>query len=57
MVVNPKLKTRKLASLPPEMWRRIAEYQQRKEIGSEAEALRRLVEAGLQAEAKSKRRP
>ena len=44
--------TRKSVTLPDSMWAEVAEFRFSERIGSEAEALRRLVQAGLRAEAK-----
>ena len=38
------------------MWAEVAEFRFSERIGSEAEALRRLVQAGLRAEAKLRER-
>ena len=48
----PETATRKSVTLPNSMWAEVAEFRFSERIGSEAEALRRLVQAGLRAEAK-----
>lgn len=42
--------TRKNILLLDESWARIAAYRHKRQIGTEMEALRRLIEAGLDAE-------
>jgi triphosphoribosyl-dephospho-CoA synthetase len=41
---------RKSVLLPSTMWEAVADYRFSRRIGSEAEAVRRLVEAGVRAE-------
>ena len=43
------METRKLVSLPADMSRAIEDYRFTNRIGSESEAIRRLIEAGLKA--------
>lgn len=44
--------TRKTVALSDEMWREIAEFRFAERIGTEAEAIRRLLQSGMRAEAK-----
>jgi hypothetical protein len=46
----PEFTVRKLLHLAPEMVERIAEYRFSRRLGTEAEAIRALLEAGLRAE-------
>jgi Arc/MetJ-type ribon-helix-helix transcriptional regulator len=47
-MARPKtMETRKLVSLPADMSRAIEDYRFTNRIGSESEAIRRLIEAGL----------
>jgi hypothetical protein len=48
----PEPVARKSVSLPLPLWERLSEYRHENRIGSEAEAIRRIVLAGLDAEAK-----
>jgi len=48
--------TRKTLILPDSLWEEVAEYRHTRRIGSEMEALRRLVRAGLKAEGEQERR-
>jgi hypothetical protein len=48
----PEPVTRKTVSLPDSMWEEIANFRFEQRIGSEAEAVRRLLLAGLRAEAR-----
>lgn len=50
MVINPETTVRKLVSLPREMVQAIEDYRFANRIKTEAEAIRRLIEAGLRAE-------
>jgi Arc/MetJ-type ribon-helix-helix transcriptional regulator len=43
---------RKSVSLPVSVWERISEYRYENHFGSESEAIRRILLAGLDAEAK-----
>jgi hypothetical protein len=43
---------RKTVTLPASMWKAVSDYRFSERIGTEAEALRRIVAAGLRAEAK-----
>lgn len=52
----PEPGTRKSVTLPNSMWVEVAEFRFLERIGSEAEALRRLVLAGLRAEAEARER-
>jgi hypothetical protein len=47
MAVNPDHMTRKLVSLPNELLRAIEDFRFQHRIKTEAEAIRRLIEAGL----------
>jgi len=49
MAVDPSKMTRKLVSLPHEMVEAISEYRFAEKIGSESEAIRRLIQIGLAA--------
>lgn len=42
--------TRKTVSLPDSMWAEITTFRHGQRIGTEAEALRRLIQGGLRAE-------
>ena len=53
---TPEPVTRKSVTLPNNMWAEVAEFRFSERIGSEAEALRRLVLAGLRAEAEARER-
>lgn len=53
---TPEPVTRKSVTLPNSMWAEVAEFRFSERIGSEAEALRRLVLAGLRAEADARER-
>jgi hypothetical protein len=46
----PEPVTRKTVALPESMWREIADFRFAERIGSEAEAVRRLLVAALKAE-------
>jgi hypothetical protein len=46
----PETMIRKNVGLPNSMWQEIADYRFAERIGSEAEAVRRLIVAGLRAE-------
>jgi Arc/MetJ-type ribon-helix-helix transcriptional regulator len=46
----PEPVTRKSVTLPDSMWREIADYRFSERIGSEAEAVRRLLVAALKTE-------
>lgn len=48
----PEPTARKSVSLPASLWERLSEFRHENRIGSEAEAIRRIVLAGLDAEAK-----
>jgi hypothetical protein len=50
MVVNAETTVRKLVSLPRDLVREIADYRFANRLNTEAEAIRRLIEAGLEAE-------
>lgn len=47
---------RKTVTLPKSMWVEVANYRLTEQIGSEMETLRRLIRAGLQAEARRVKR-
>ena len=47
---------RKTVALPASMWQEIADFRFSERIGTEAEALRRLIQAGLRAEQKRLRK-
>jgi hypothetical protein len=53
-VVTP---TRKNITLPDSLWQEIADYRFGECIGSEAEAVRRLIVAGLRAEKRKAAKP
>ena len=46
----PARTERKVFCLPNELWQEIARYRHGNEIASEAEAMRRLIRKGLEAE-------
>lgn len=48
MAVNPKTTVRKLVAMPHELWNRVADYRFEYRLKTEAEAIRRLIELGLQ---------
>lgn len=48
--------TRKTIILPDSLWEEVSEYRHSQRIGSEMEALRRLIRAGLKAEGERERR-
>lgn len=52
----PKGTVRKQVDIPDEMWRRIAVFRHAEMIGSEAETMRRLLAAGLDAWEEDKKR-
>jgi metal-responsive CopG/Arc/MetJ family transcriptional regulator len=54
MSKEPTPVTRKSVSLPDDLWEEILEYRHKERIGTEAEALRRLLQSGLRAETKKK---
>ncbi len=56
MVVNPKIKRRKLISMPLGLWERVEDYRFGHRIKTEAEAVRLLIEAGLHALTKTTKR-
>jgi metal-responsive CopG/Arc/MetJ family transcriptional regulator len=45
---------RKTISIPESLWEEISEYRHNERIGSEAEAIRRLLQSGLRAETKKR---
>lgn len=51
---EPEAVARKTMALPQSLWAEVSEYRHVERIGTEAEALRRLVQAGLRAEAKKR---
>lgn len=51
----PTKHSRKTLALPDEQWAAIDAYRHRERIGTEVEAVRRLVDAGLRAEACERR--
>jgi hypothetical protein len=51
MPVNPETTVRKLVSLPRQMVQAIEDYRFANRVTTESEAIRRLIEAGLRAEA------
>jgi hypothetical protein len=48
--------TRKLITAPDDLWKRVSKYRFTHEIGTEAEAVRRLIEAGLEAAERGRKR-
>jgi len=48
MAIDPSKMTRKLVSLPHEMVEAISEYRFAEKIGTESEAIRRLIQKGLE---------
>jgi hypothetical protein len=44
--------TRKSVTLPDDLWKEIADFRFAERIGTEAEALRRLIVSGVRAEAR-----
>lgn len=54
---HPDGLTRKAITLPDPMWVRVANFRFEKRITTEAEALRRLVQSGLDAEDMEVRKP
>lgn len=52
----PEPVTRKSVTLPDSLWAEVSEFRFSERIGSEAEAVRRLIQAGLRAEAKARER-
>jgi hypothetical protein len=56
MPVNPETTVRKLISLPRALAARVEDYRFQVRAKSEAEAYRRLIEAGLEATKAKKRR-
>lgn len=57
MPVNPDTTVRKLLSMPKTLAAEVSEYRFSQRIGTEAEAIRRLIELGLQASRPAKGRP
>ncbi len=53
----PEPSTRKSVTLPDSMWQEIADYRFAERIGSEAEAVRRLILVGLRAEKRKAAKP
>jgi hypothetical protein len=49
----PESSSRKSVTLPDRLWAEIAEYRFSDRIGSEGEAVRRLIQAGLQASSRA----
>lgn len=54
MAVNTETTVRKLVSLPRELLREVEDYRFAERIGTESEAIRRLIRLGLDAEQKRK---
>jgi len=52
MAVNPETTVRKIVSIPKSLWAEIEDFRFGNRIGTEAEAIRRLIEAGLVEEKK-----
>lgn len=53
---SPEAMTRRQISLPDAVWARVVDYRFAERIPSEAEAVRRLIQAGLDAEEKARRK-
>ena len=49
----PEPTSRKTITLPDRLWQQIAEYRFSRHISSETAAIRRLIQAGLEAENRS----
>jgi hypothetical protein len=45
---------RKTISIPVSLWEEVMEYRHNERIGTEAEALRRLIQSGLRAETRKR---
>lgn len=52
MAINPETTIRKLVSLPRDLVREIEDFRFAERIGTESEAIRRLIRVGLDAERK-----
>lgn len=50
MAVNPDKTVRKIFSLPKELWQQVDDYRFENRIGTEAEAIRRLIGTGLKTD-------
>ncbi|MDY0242131.1 MAG: hypothetical protein RBR34_08140 [Rhodospirillaceae bacterium] len=50
MAVNPDKTVRKIFSLPKELWQQVDDYRFSNRIGTEAEAIRRLIGTGLKTD-------
>lgn len=48
MPINPETTVRKNVAMPNELWERVRTWRFQNEINTESEAIRRLVEAGLE---------
>jgi len=57
MAVNPDTTVRKIVSLPKELWEEVSDYRFDNRLGTEADALRRLIQLGLDAAKASPRDP
>ena len=57
MARRPEMPSRKTISIPDELWEAVREYRYSRRIPTESEAFRRLLERGLEAEAKGKPPP
>lgn len=51
MAINKETTVQKLIAMPRDLAARVSDYRFAKRLASEAEAVRRLIEAGLKAEA------
>lgn len=56
MPVNPEKTVRKFLAIPRELWAKVEDFRFAERIGTESEALRRLIEAGVEKLAKPKRK-
>lgn len=56
MPVNPDTTVRKVVNLPRDLWSRIEDYRFDNRIKTEADAMRQLIELGLEKAAQRKRR-
>ena len=50
MSTEPTQVARKTVTLPEELWEKVVEYRHTHRIASQAEAVRRLIDAALEAE-------
>ena len=56
MSKEPEPVTRKTVTLPDDLWQLVADFRFSERIGTEAEALRRLIQSGIRAEAKGRKK-